>query len=240
MHELLRRADRECFEKDAVEHTEDSGVRTDTERECDHRYCGEPRTLDEHSPGVPHILYGLFEPGPCPDRVGVFERHQRVAQLLAGHACRAVGVETLASVVALEHLAMELQLLAQLDAEAIAAKQESQSISEARPHGLRPFENGDDRAREAREFRGFLRQPLPAGRGQAVDARAPPQVRFSPRGRHPVVDEQTLQCWVERAFADTQGVARHAFQVPRDGVTVGRPTGERFKDENIERAREQL
>src|SRR4051794_9134708 len=76
-----------------------------------------------------------------------------------------------------------------------------------------PLNDGRNGAEHLLELRRFAREPLPAQRCDAIEARAASGLGLAPLRAHPSVDEQPLKRGIERALADLQHVGRRLFQV---------------------------
>src|SRR5437867_6769313 len=85
--------------------------------------------------------------------------------------------------------------------------------------GVEDFMNGEDDLIELLALDGQLLAP---GGGESVVACAAIVFRCAPRGLDPASQEQTLQCWVQRAFADLQHLIGKVLQMLSNAVPMPR------------------
>ena len=93
-----------------------------------------------------------------------------------------------------------------------------------------------NRADHALEILLFLRELLASGGGQRVIPRAPIVLRLPPFGFHEAVEEESLECGVERALAHLEHVLRDLAQSLGDGVSMQGLVTQGAEDQEIERA----
>src|SRR6185295_5008854 len=105
------------------------------ERERQDGEAGEGLVGRHRAPGVAQVGRERVEPGDDPDLPRVLSGQRRVAELPARAQGGGFAGHALGGLLALEHLAMEVHLLAQLPVEALAAEEEEQLVAQAGPHG---------------------------------------------------------------------------------------------------------
>src|SRR4051812_9300165 len=94
--------------------------------------------------------------------------------------------------------------------------------------GLEHLLNGFDHTVEIVALGGEL---FTAGGCERVIAGAPIVLRRSPFGSHPTVQEESLERWVERAFADLEDVVGGLLELQGDAIAVHGAFGEGFEDQ---------
>ena len=79
-----------------------------------------------------------------------------------------------------------------------------------------------------------------AGPGQGVELGLPAQLGRAPLGLDPALSLHPVESRVERTLLDCQRLVGRVLEPTRNRISMTRPPRERFEDQHIEGAREQL
>jgi hypothetical protein len=184
---------------------EDGGAGSDAEREHEDRGEGEAEISAELAEGVEEVLKGGLEPEG--DRfVSLLLEDGCVAELAGSCMMGCLRGHAFGTEVGLFLLAEEGHLFVEVVDELLATEEHAEFFEEAceRIHGvllgvLQDATDGCDHLLELREFAAEL---FAAGGGEGVEARAAVGFGHLPLGFDPVLQEEALQCGIERALFD--------------------------------------
>src|SRR6185437_453276 len=204
-----------------VENGEEAGVDAEAEPDCADDGESECGSGADAAPCVADILRERIEPGETPCFAALLQGQRLTAEEPAFAARGAV--------VAL-HRAVETDLFGEIGFELPAA----QPLTDAVPHSHSTLHDARNAGEEELEAALLFGKLLFSGGGDAVVAGAPVVFRNRPFRRHIVIQQQTLQRGIERAFPHFQRVIRGLLNVLRDAPAVIGAAAERFEHEHFQ------